>query len=121
MDLFAFSQATIVYSLPGTNHALIQLESSNGSFRQCKYVDTVFINTPDSISALDNITNPFTADDAYPDTNLCCTPFSFIADTNSNSYVLDTGANNIILNYSRQFKFFHHCNGNVKGFVGSNI
>ena len=121
MTLFVFVQATTVYSLPGTNHALIQGEYSNDSLRQCKYINTAIHNNFDSISLLENIANPVTADNDYPDANVRCTPFSFIADTDSTSYVLTNGDNNIILNYVRQFKVFHTCNGNVKGIGLSNI
>ena len=85
MSLFAFAQATTVYPLPGTNHALIQVEYSDYFFCQCNYVNTAICNTTDIISALDNIANPVIAYNAYPDANLRCTPFSFMADTDSTS------------------------------------
>ena len=56
------------------------------------------LNNTDGISAFDNIDNPVTSDDAYPDANLHCTPFSFIADTNRTTYVIDNGSSLIILN-----------------------
>ena len=118
---FIYAQAATVYSLPETDHSLIQGESYNGSLRQRKYINTAIRNTTDSISDLDNIANPFTAENAYPDANLCCTLFIFIDDTGSTSYVLGTGSNRIILNYVRQFKLFHPCKVNVKGIVGSNF
>ena len=115
MDLSTFYQANNVYYLPGTNHALTQGEFSNDYFCQRKYVNISILNTTGIISALENIANPVTTDDTYSGSNLRCTPFSFIADTDSTSYVLTNGDNNIILNYVRQFKVFHTCNGNVKG------
>ena len=121
MDLFAFSQATTVYSLHGTNNYLIQGEPYNDTSRKRTNVNTAIRNTTDSISAIDNIANPVTDNNAYPDENLFRTPFSFISDINSNSYVFNTGANHIIINDLRQFKVFHSCNGNVKVVGGSNV
>ena len=46
---------------------------------------------------------------------------SFIADTDSTSYFLDSGFNRIIINDVSQFKFFHPFNGNVKVIGGSNF
>ena len=114
MDLSTFYQANNVYYLPGTNHALTQGEFSNDYFCQRKYVNISILNTTDIISALENIANPVTTDDTYSGSNLRCTPFSFIADTNSTSYVLNTGSNIIILNDIRHFKVFHLFNGNIK-------
>ena len=115
MDIFALNQSATVYSFPGTNHDLIQGESSNNSFRQLNYVNMATRNTTDSISPLDNISNPVTANNAYPDEKLRLTPFSSIYDTDSTSYVVGTGANCIILNDLIQFKVLHPCNINVKG------
>ena len=109
-----------MYTLPGTNHPLIQGYSSNDYFCQWKYIYTTIYNSTDINSDLDNISNPVTANDAYPDANFRCTPFIFISDTDSTTYVINTGANHIILNDLRQFKVFHSCNGNVKGIGGSN-
>ena len=83
MALFEFAQATTMYSLPGTNHDLTQEKLSNYYLCQRKYFNTSIKNTTDSISALDKISNPVTADDAYPDENLHRTLFRFIADTNN--------------------------------------
>ena len=69
-DIFSFSQATTVHSIPGRNHYLIQVEYYRYSFCQRKYVNTAIRNNNDSIIALDKISNPFTADDAYPEKNL---------------------------------------------------
>ena len=114
MALFAFAQATNVNSLPGTNHNLIQTGSSNDSFNKLKYVNPKNFNTNNSIDALENISNPFTADDDYLVTNLRYTMFSFISDTDSTLLVLDTEINRIILNNLRQFNVFHPCNENIK-------
>ena len=121
MTLFAFSLATNVSSLPGTNYALIQGIYYNSSFCQRQYVNTPIWNNTDRIAAFENIYNPFTTDNVYPDANLHRTPSVFTYYTVSTSYVIDTGANSIILNYVRQFKFFHSCNSNVKGNGGSDI
>ena len=121
MDLFAFTQATTVYFLPGTNHALIQGKSHNDYFRQRNYVNTEIINTTDSIIILDNISNAVITEDTYPDANVCHTMFSFIDDTDRTSYILDTGSNRTILNDVRKFKVFHPCNGNIKGIRRSSV
>ena len=121
MALFVLDQDINMYSLPGTNHALIKGESSSDSFRQRKYFNTKIRNTNDSTTTLDNIDNPVTADDAYPDTNLRRTLFRFISYTRSTSYILDTGVNPIVLNDVRKFKVFHPCKGNIKCIGGSNF
>ena len=77
--------------------------------------------TTDSFSTLDNIAYQVTDDDAYTDANLRLTLFIFISYLDITSYVFDTGANCIILNGVRGFKFFHPCTGNIKFIGGSNV
>ena len=108
-------------SLPETNHDIIQGESYNNSFRQCKYVNSEICNNTYIIIALDNFSNRVTDNNAYPDTKLRRIPSIFIYDINITSYVLNTEANHIILNDIRQFKDSHPCKSNVKGIGGSNV
>jgi hypothetical protein len=48
-------------------------------------------------------------------------PYCFIADTDSVPYVLDTGANRVILNDVKLLKEFQPCTGSVKGIGGDPV
>ena len=61
-------------------------------------INTSTHNNINIISSLDNISNQVPSDNAYPDANLRCNLFSFVADIGSTSYVIDTGDICIILN-----------------------
>jgi hypothetical protein len=69
---------------------------------------------PDEPIALDGITSA-------PDAKLKNLPYCFIADTDSVTYVLDTGANRLIINNAKLFAKFAASNGRVKGIGGDPV
>lgn len=112
-----FMAPTRIYALPGTNHAIIP-ESSLDSFRQHALRTTAINNAVTRA----NSSPPFppTVDDAVTvDDDLPTQPYSFITDTDSNQYLLHTGANRVILNDAKLLRNFQLANGNVKGVGGS--
>jgi hypothetical protein len=56
-----------------------------------------------------------------PDAKLRCLPYCFVADTDSIPFVLDTGANRMIINNVKLFKHFKSRKGNVKGIGGAPV
>jgi hypothetical protein len=122
MMLFTFSSASLVDALPGTNHPIIPGEASLDLTRQRAYVNAA-VNA--SVSTSSGPTDP-TALDATaknsPDAKLLrCLPYCFVADTNSIPFVLDTGANRVIINNVKLFKHFKSRKGNVKGIGGAPV
>jgi hypothetical protein len=116
LSVLASNAVQNTYALPGTNHALVSNQPSRDSYRQQSYVQT----------AISNMTsNPVTDEptgmpaNAAPDEHRRNTPYCFIADTDSTPYIVDSGANRVILNDAKLFKSFKAQRGAVKG-VGGN-
>jgi hypothetical protein len=111
-----------VYAIPGTNHAIVTKESSLDRYQQHNYVNTMVNATvaansdPDESIALGG-----TSSTSEPDAKLKKLPYCFIADTDSVTYVLDTGANRLILNNAKLFIQFKANNGRVKGIGGDPV
>ena len=133
---FLFSGAApTAHAIPGTNHILINGEGSNDFTRQTKYVKTIIdtVNashtTPSFLSSdLDNAT----ANNALPivepskspttpSTSLRQHPYSFIVDTDSVPYIIDTGANRIIVNDAKLLKQLNTTSDKIKGIGGKCI
>jgi hypothetical protein len=118
--LFSFASVPRVYAIPGTNHALIPGGSSLDRHQQHNYVDTMVNSAvaansdPDEPIALDGIASA-------PDSKLKNLPYCFVADTDSVAYVLDTGANRLIINNAKLFAKFTASNGRVKGIGGDPV
>jgi hypothetical protein len=120
--LFSFAYVPRIYAIPGTNHALVTGGSSLDRHQQHNYVDTM-INAavtansdPDEPIALDGTTLA-----PEPNAKLKKLPYCFIADTDSVAYVLDTGANRLIINNAKIFEKFTASNGRVKGIGGDPV
>jgi hypothetical protein len=99
LGFLMWAPITVVYSMPGSPHALVT-ESSLDSFRQGSLQRTVVSN--EVSRGTDDIAMPTNPDDAGPpedpDESLANQPFAFISDTDSVEYLLDTGANRFIVN-----------------------
>jgi hypothetical protein len=124
LSLLAFNTNSVptIYSLPRTNPALISTETSNDPSRQHAFVQTVIDNTVTSHTTIDDDETTINhAANATNDEILRQQPFCFIANTDSVPYVLDTGANRIILNGAKLFKDFQAKAGNVTGIGGSPV
>ena len=59
------------------------------------------------------------ANDVQPEPSLRQEPFCFVADTDSTLFIIDTGANRVIVKDSKLLHSFQACSGGVKG-VGGN-
>ena len=113
--LFLLSAPTTTYAMPGTNHALIYGES-NDTHRQTQLINT----------AINNAVAPLCASTAENNDSLTLSvkdekhsyahgaqPVIFIADTDSVSFAVDSGANRIILNDAKLFDHFVASSGRV--------
>ena len=114
-----FNAVQETYALPGTNHALLSNQPSRDNSRQQAYVQTSIDNMTSATSnqAADRPTG--LPANTEIDANRRTTPYCFVADTDSIPYIVDSGANRVILNDAKLFKSFTAQRGAVKG-VGGN-
>jgi hypothetical protein len=121
MLLFTLSSASLAHALPGTNHAIVPGEASLDLTHQQAYVDAA---VDASVSTSSGSPYPIalnaTAENP-PYAKLRCLPYCFVADTDSIPFVLDTGANHVIINNAKLFKHFKSRKGNVKGIGGAPV
>jgi hypothetical protein len=110
-----------VHALPGTNHVIISDDASLDQARQHAYVDTIVDAT---------VTHHLDRDDPIaigmpaaqrPDEKLRHLPYCFVADTDSVEYIIDTGANRIIINNAKLFTSFRAIESSVKGIGGTAV
>jgi hypothetical protein len=113
------------YLLPGTNHAVIIGDSSNDALRQYAYIQTAIndaaANHPVSPDPDATKTSDLPTANAAEADNLRQAPYCFVADTDSIPYVIDTGANRVIINNAKLFHEFRPTNGKVKGIGGTPV
>ena len=93
-----------MHAVPVTNHVLSKGQTSSNAMRKYKYVDTVINNLRDDHNDTATITSTF---DTSPEATaipslssmkgLSQEPYRFVVDTDSIPYVIDTGANHIIV------------------------
>ena len=108
-----------VYALPDTNHAMIN-EPSKDIARQRAYVDTIIKN----IAQQHHENNAHTIHSTTPDRNtdnttMQNTPHCFVTDTDSCTYLLDSGANRFIVNDAKMLHHFTITKASVKGISGT--
>jgi hypothetical protein len=122
--LFTFMLAPRTYAIPGINHIIVSGESSLDQARQHAYVNTIVdaaavSNSPnmDNIitTTIDGVTPP------EPNVGLRYLPYCFIADTDSVEYIIDTGANRIIINNRKLFVKSQTIASSVKGIAGNAV
>ena len=108
------------YAIQGTNYAITSGAPSLDNTRQHAYIQTILSqfrshseSSSDSLSAGDFTSRPTLAP------TLRITPLSFIADTDSTEYILDTGANRFIINDARLFVKLTSRKSQVKGINGA--
>ena len=123
-----FNCTTQVYSMPGTNHVFVEGHRSNDIGRQNKYIktivdgfhrhskDTFASDTTDDNNKDGNTLRNTTSSH---ENNINMQPFCFIADTDSIPFVIDTGANRIIVNDAKLLTNISPSRDKVKG-VGGN-
>ena len=117
--LLLFCQSSSVVSLPGTKYALIQ-ESLLDTFRKRSLQRTVISQTTSPFN-VDLNSIALNADDVQPEPSLCQEPFYFIYDTNSTSFVINTGANRVIVKDIKLLHNFQACSGGVKEVGGNSV
>ena len=89
-------------------------ESSLDSARQQSLQTTVISNTVTTSSGFSTLTSG-SINKAHPDEILTSTPHFVVADTDSTPYLIDTGANLVIVNDPKLLKDFRSVRGGVKG------
>jgi hypothetical protein len=122
-SILALGFMPTAYSLPSTNHAVIFGETSNDLSRQCAYTQTALDQTIDAHTdsyAL-GVDRSADGETKMTDQSISQIPFCFVADTDSVPYILDTGANRVILNDAKLFHKFQARNGSVKGIGGDPV
>ena len=118
-----FGHAKTVYAVPGTNHVMISGETSKDIYRQKAYVNTMvknIVSQCDTANAFRANIPPNHEEQSHPTHKINQLPHCFVADTDSIGFVLDTGANRVIVNDASLFKQYKSLDGNVKG-IRSNL
>jgi hypothetical protein len=117
--LFTFMSAPCVHTLPGTNHALVSGDTSLDQARQHSFVNNIVDETVSNLSDPDDLIACPTTAALRSGKSLRRLPYCFVADTDSVKYVIDTGANCIIIQNKKIFSSFRLVESSVKG-VGGN-
>ena len=113
-----------VHALPNTNHALVN-EPSRDAVRQRAYVKTIIQNATNNPHLMEHpnlgVSNITDNNKTKTDSPLPNTPHCFIADTDSQTYLLDTGANRFIVNNIKLLNQFNYAQASVKGINGTSV
>ena len=109
------------YALPGTNHAIIN-EPSKDIAQQRAYIGTIIHNMTNQQSQANkrniHVNNP---DKDIDHKTLRNTPHCFVTDTDSHTYLVDSGANRFIVNDAKMLKQFTATRASVKGISGTSV
>ena len=123
--LYLFSGTPSVHAIPGTNHVLLKGHSSLDKTRQHKYVDTIINklehdhnNTINNIPISNTISEAATQPSPLSTRGLQQEPYCFVVDTDSIPYIIDTGANRIIVNDARHLQNLVATSDKIKGIGG---
>ena len=107
-----------VHAIPGTNFSMIKGVHTNDTSRQLRYADTILQQTTSSTS-LPSTTNPSPPEP--PPSTIRNEPICFIADTDSITYAVDSGANRFILNEFHSMTNIKIVKGSIKGIGGKGV
>ena len=125
LPLLFFSHAPSIHAMPGTNHSIIKGQASLDIARQQKYIKTIIdkISNDSNISSSSSSTNipPPSQSPSSASVGTRTEPFCFIVDTDSVPYVIDTGANRIIVNDARYLRNLVPTSDKIKGIGGKCI
>ena len=126
--LLLLQRTSSVHSLPGTNYCFVN-SSSHTSAEQQKYVDHIITNMasdhhiPESSALSLSSTSEYSPSHTVHHSHdiLPTEPYCFIADTDSVSFVVDSGANRIIVNDASLLSHLTITNAKIKGIEGSPV
>ena len=128
--LYFSTLATSAHAIPGTNHVLVKGDTSSDKTREQNYVNAIFESLDDNRSSgtISKSTPATTETTSTPTvgsvlkkaaiTDIRTEPYCFLADIDSVSYVLDTGANRIIVNDARLLHDLRPTSDKIKGVGG---
>eukprot|EP00980_Cylindrotheca_fusiformis_P019866 scaffold6984_cov81-Cylindrotheca_fusiformis.AAC.1 len=127
--LFA-SQTVTVHAIPGTPHAIVS-EASLDTSRQASLTETVVNNltsasasdapdTPDVDAHSANSVPPETSSESNP-SPIPTEPYCFVVDTDSQEFLIDSGANAVIVNKAKLLTDFKPTSGGVNGIGGTPV
>ena len=120
--LYFFSIPPTAHALPGTNHVLVHDQSSLDLHRQQNYVNTIVSNLKETTCniAPPTVCNSVTSStgDTKPTFPINNEPHCFLVDTDSIPFVIDSGANRIIVNDVRLLSAMKHTSDKIKGIGG---
>ena len=116
---------TTAIVIPGSNHAIIKGKSSRDTHRQQRYIDTVIKNLTDNADTLNTgpipsvHCDPTKITSATPPSSLKKEPCCFVADTDSEIYVVDTAANQIGIKDAKMMTNIRLANITIKSIGGA--
>ena len=112
-----FQFPATIYAIPGTNYSIVKGDPSRDISRQLKYVKTVIDQTSNLVDIHPSVPTISKA----PHPGMRNNPIYFIADTDSVNYVIDIGANRIILNDCSLISNLKITRDKIKGIGGKGI
>ena len=114
-----------MHAVPGTNHVLFKGHTSLDKTRQHKYVDTIITklkndhnNTNTNIPTSNTTSEAAALPSPSSMRGLQQEPYCFVVDTDSIPYIIDTGANRIIVNDARHLQNLVATSDKIKGIGG---
>ena len=117
LTLLLFSSLAIngTYAIPGSNFAILTGEASRDTTRQMGHVQTAIEQCADGIPIA------LAGNSPKKEKQINNGPHCLVADTDSIDFVLDTGANRIIVNDMKLLTDFSLSKGTVKGINGDAV
>ena len=106
------------HAIPGTNYSMINGVHTNDTSRQLRYAKTIIQQTTSSTS-LPSTTNP--SQPKPPTSTIRNEPICFIADTDSMTYAVDSGANRVILKEFNSMTNIKITKGSIQGIGGKGV
>ena len=107
-----------IHAIPGTNFSMMKGVRTNDTSRQRRYAKTILEQTSSS-PILSPSTNPSPPEP--PTSTIRNEPICFIADTDSLTYAVDSGANRVILNEFHTMTNIQIVKGSIKGIGGKGV
>ena len=90
------------------------------TFRQQSFQQTVISQTTSPFD-VESHSIALDANDMQPEPSLCQEPFCFVAYNNSTSFLIDTGANRVIVKDAKLLHDFQACSGGLKDVGGNHV